>query len=570
MGTTLESQNSVCASESAARLRTSALALLFEQMGVALVAVVVNSSLFTYLSWNVVDRQVLSLWLFANFAVAGLRYYAVRKWKSSVKYDLNDVNRMFRWLYVGIFLSASLLGAMGIFGFVPEHPIHLMTTVFILAGMTGGAVAAYSVHAPAVYFAVFPIMLPLIGRLMVEPNSEFRVMAMMAALYLILMSVIGRNVSRRTQLAVESSFEHEDLLSRLNDASHEIRTPVSAISGAAELLAGHPRLPAELVNLSEIIHRHSTYLRKLVENVLLLGKAESKAPQVQREVVRLRDEIELAASFVKKEIERKGLTLHLRIGESVPENVHVDSLRLQQILVNLLANAVKFTNDGYISLDVAFEAPDRLKFRIEDSGIGISPDSQTKIFQPFFRETRGEVKFRDGSGLGLTLARSLARNLGGDLKIVRSDVNKGSVFEFEVLVTPMAAAKKTEMASNALAGRRIVLVDDAEDIRFLYRQHLESVGATVEVCRDGEQALQLLAYNSDYDLILMDLNMPEMDGFAATKTLRERGFNRPIVALSAYSSADTKEKCKTVGFDGHLSKSLPVPEFLDSVLKFRS
>lgn len=238
-------------------------------------------------------------------------------------------------------------------------------------------------------------------------------------------------------------------------------------------------------------------------------------------------------------------------------------------LVNLLANAVKFTNDGFVGLEVSFEAPDRLRFRVEDSGIGISPEAQLKIFQPFFRETRGEVKFRDGSGLGLTLARSLSRNLGGDLKIVRSEVGKGSVFEFEILVTPMAVEKKIEISNMALAGRRIVLVDDAEDIRFLYRQHLESVGATVEVCRDGEQALQLLAYNSDYDLILMDLNMPEMDGFAATKMLRERGFSRPIVALSAYSSADTKEKCRTVGFDGHLSKSLPVPEFLDSVTRFR-
>lgn len=550
-------------------MRTSALALLFEQMGVALVAVVVNSSLFTYLSWDIVDRRLLIGWLFASYAIVVVRYIAVQKWQKAVKYEEHEVNRMFRLLYAGIFLSACLLGAMGVFGFTPEHPIHLMTTVFILAGMSGGAVAAYSVHAPAVYLAIYPILLPLIARLLLEPNPEYRVMAMMAGIYLVLMSRIGRNVSKRTQAAVESSFEHQDLVARLNDASHEIRTPVSAISGAADLLAGHPRLPGELINLSEIIYRHSTYLRKLVDNVLLLGKSESKAPQVQREVIALRDEIELASSFVKKEMDRKGLEYRLRIAEDVPEHVHVDSLRLQQIMVNLLANAVKFTNEGFIAMEVRFEVPDRLIFKIEDSGIGINPDAQAKIFQPFFRETRGEVKFREGSGLGLTLSRSLARNLGGDLRIVRSEVGKGSTFEFMILVTPMTVEKKIEINPAALAGKRIVLVDDAEDIRFLYRQHLESVGAHVEVCRDGEQALQLLQYDKDYDLVLMDLNMPEMDGFAATKTLRERGFSRPIVALSAYSSADTKEKCKTVGFDGHLSKSLPVPEFLDSVQKIR-
>jgi CheY-like chemotaxis protein len=244
-----------------------------------------------------------------------------------------------------------------------------------------------------------------------------------------------------------------------------------------------------------------------------------------------------------------------------------------------LTNAIKFTDQGSIELRVAFYktasqpgAHGRLQISVTDSGIGLSSAEQERLFQPFVRGDSHAARKTPGTGLGLALSQKLARRLGGDLQLVRSSLGQGSEFAFHLDIEP--ASQGTEVAPpfethpvethahqqdvhgiSALQGARILLVEDAVDLRVLIQRYLSKHGAMIELCENGFDAVER-AMKQSFDLILMDMKMPVMDGYEAARTLRQRGYRHPIVALTAYANTSDRQRCFEAGCDDYISKPI--------------
>lgn len=552
------------------RFKTSALQLLFEQSHVAFTSVFVNSVIYVLVSWNFVNHGILLAWLLVTYLFTVLRFFLVKRWSKQINsLKEREIDKLFKKIKIGIGISGLLWGLTGVIVAL-ESGTQLSVTTFLLAGMTAGAVGAYAISLQAICFFLFPALLPLIVRLFIQTGIEYYSMGIMGVGYLILMILIGRNVNKRTVQFVELGLENEDLISRLNNASHEIRTPVAAISGFAELLKYELTASETVRKSAETIYRNSMYLKKLVENTLFLSKTET--PSMVDSVI-LKDDIASTLHIVEKKLKEKNLNLNLFYESSVPEKIYTNAMKFQQILINLLNNAIKFTNAGTISVKVSYAPEGRLFVNVADTGIGIHPEVRDKLFEPFFRENRPEVKSQEGSGLGLALSRKLAQSLGGDLRLIKTEINKGTEFQFDIAIkSPLEVVKeqpKSMDENSKLAGKTIVLVDDNEDIQFLVRRQLEAEGAKVKICSDGQLAVELISRNHDYDLILMDLNMPIMDGYVAAEMIRKKGYTKPILALTAYTSLDQNKYAKS-GFNEYISKPIGTDDFIGTVKKWVS
>jgi CheY-like chemotaxis protein len=268
----------------------------------------------------------------------------------------------------------------------------------------------------------------------------------------------------------------------------------------------------------------------------------------------------------------KGLFFSIAMDESTPVVIWSDHKRLRQILINIIGNAVKFTSRGAVSLHVAgkIRAIDQrrtVSFVVKDTGIGLSKEESEQLFQPFVQIRRAGTKKTPGTGLGLVLARQLARLLGGDISLVESQPEKGSTFEItidpgppligrtkpKVHEQPATLTELQQTTSNRLDGLNILLAEDTPDQALLIGFFLKDLGAKVETVENGADAVNRSLANN-FDLILMDMQMPILSGFDATQLLRRRGFTKPIVALTAQAMKEDQEKCLASGCTAHLAK----------------
>lgn len=394
-----------------------------------------------------------------------------------------------------------------------------------------------------------------------------------------------------TAKKVEEQLRHErDLyeaadkakLMFLANASHEIRTPLSAINGFAELVLSRAELSEQVQNDLKIILRNGRYLASIVNDLLDLSKSEADHLYIQKSSMSPLREINDSLLVVQATAKQKGLQIKTVYETPVPEIIHSDPTRFRQILINLLTNAVKYTNEGAATVYISYvsQAPKPfLRIVVSDTGIGINEETRKNLFQPFVRGQNREVQRVSGSGLGLALSRSLARKMGGDLRLLTTPATseKGSQFEFIVETGSLAGvhlvhAEKAATASldekikastpGRLLGQNILLAEDQADLRELMQRYLEKHGAKVTTCVDGAETVAE-AMRASYDVILMDIQMPVMDGYQATRLLRERGYEKPVVALTAHASAMDRQKCYDVGCNFYLSKPVNITYLLD-------
>jgi CheY-like chemotaxis protein len=277
----------------------------------------------------------------------------------------------------------------------------------------------------------------------------------------------------------------------------------------------------------------------------------------------------------------KQLVVDLELGANLPAEVVSDPLRVRQVLINLLGNAIKFTPKGGVKLHLSSVLDGRtgktaLHFRVEDSGIGISPDQRENVFQMFVQADGSMTRRFGGTGLGLALSRRLARSLGGDVEIERSEEGVGTTFLFSLLDLPERAVgipsanRKTKVTgemANALHGKKVLVVDDAPDNQRLISIYLKKAGAVFEAAENGLEGYKR-ALAGEYDVILMDLQMPEMDGYTATQKLRDVGYLKPIIALTAHAMSEVREKCIQVGFTDHLPKPINPTELIGTIARY--
>ncbi|MHC4809215.1 MAG: ATP-binding protein [Planctomycetota bacterium] len=363
----------------------------------------------------------------------------------------------------------------------------------------------------------------------------------------------------------------------LANMSHEIRTPMTAILGFADLLMDPAAADDDRADWAETIQRNGRHLLQLLSDILDVSRIEAGRLSVERVDVDPEAIAREAATVARAQATPKGLGLEVRTCGPLPPAIRTDPTRLTQILLNLLSNAIKFTPAGGVTLELEHEpAAGRMVFRVIDTGIGMDADAVARIgrFSAFSQADQSTTRQFGGTGLGLSISHGLAELLGGGLSVA-SRPGKGSVFTAVIddgltaaaaaavataEVTPAAATEASGPVAagpETLEGLRILVAEDGPDNQRLIRFHLERASAVVSMVADGAAAVTavLAAAPPDRpDLILLDMQMPELDGHQTAAALRAAGVTTPIIALTAGAMADDRDRCLAAGCDEYLAK----------------
>lgn len=359
--------------------------------------------------------------------------------------------------------------------------------------------------------------------------------------------------------------------------SHEIRTPLTAITGFMDLLLDEnsPEVRAEY---AATVRTNSNLLMNIVNDALDIAKIENGKLTIESAQCQTSQLLVDMERLFTPQVQAKGIGLRIVAETTIPDMFRSDPLRVRQVLVNLLSNAIKFTLQGEVVLATSWKNG-VLAFEVRDSGIGMTSEQQSSLFVPFAQASDDTWRKFGGTGLGLTISKSLADLLGGSLN-VRSSPGKGTIFRFEVpaplyfgakLVSDWREASAVAPKLAHLNGRRVLVVEDGLDNQRLIRAFLERAGATVLLATDGRMGLDL-ALNSPepIDLVLMDMHLPILDGVSATRILRERGFTAPILSITAGAVGNARQDAIDAGCDDLLAKPFERTTFLATCAKWCS
>jgi PAS domain S-box-containing protein len=371
----------------------------------------------------------------------------------------------------------------------------------------------------------------------------------------------------------------------LANMSHEIRTPMSAIMGYSDLLMDPQINCSNRNNYLMVVRRNSENLLHLINDILDLSKIEAGKLILNIQRCSLVAIVADVASMIRPRAEQRGNTFIVEYLSEMPETIETDGSRLRQAIVNLVGNAVKFTENGRIRVEIKFlrqwrDGRAAVKIDVIDTGIGIREDVLPQLFQPFSQGDATTSQKYGGSGLGLSISAQIIEMLGGELTAT-SVFGKGSTFSITV---PVGDVKDVNMLHNPteiiedldahrsltavkeLLGLKILVVEDSIDNQNMIKVLLCTAGAKVEIAENGRIAVEK-AESDSYDIILMDMNMPEMDGYEATRMLRSRGYDRPILALTANAMAEDKQCCLDAGCNDHLGKPIDRSQMIRSIAK---
>lgn len=348
----------------------------------------------------------------------------------------------------------------------------------------------------------------------------------------------------------------------LSVMSHEIRTPLNAIIGNIHILKGEPHLPSQ-TEFIQTLQISALNLLNLINDILDFSKIEDGKVIFNQRSFSIREIIEDVRATNKFKADERQNTLKVYIADNVPNFVEGDSLRINQIINNLVSNSIKFTSNGLVEINIENEHETEdvvtLKFSVKDNGIGIEEDNLAKIFERFTQANSNITRNHGGSGLGLTIIRKLLHLLGSEI-YVKSEFGKGSIFHFS-LNLPKSKQEITieqekidnTINKNQLIGKNVLLVEDVKFNVLVAKKIMERWQMNIDVAENGAIAVEK-AQKTAYDIILMDLQMPVMDGITATKNLRALGILTPIIALTASVSNETQTEVIESGMNDYITK----------------
>jgi len=348
----------------------------------------------------------------------------------------------------------------------------------------------------------------------------------------------------------------------LNHMTHELRTPITAIMGFNKVNQLTDDLGREQrVHNSAIVGRNCEHLLALVNNNLELARIEAGQMAIERKPEDAQALLEDAISTLRIMAGEKGIALKLRVEGRLPPALSLDAVRLRQVLINLLGNAVKFTERGEVVLEARWNAGD-LRLKVRDTGIGVPAESLERVFEPFQRAAGTRAT---GTGLGLAVTRKLIELMGGSIH-ASSAPNEGTTFEVRIPAAEAAPPMppRAERAAHPPLAGRVLVAEDNENLRDLVALYLRELGLESRIVHNGFEAVEA-ALPDEFDVLLMDMEMPVMDGYEATRVLRERGYRRPIIALTAHEDGLEIERARREGCDGVVRKPVTMEKLRETL-----
>jgi signal transduction histidine kinase/CheY-like chemotaxis protein len=380
---------------------------------------------------------------------------------------------------------------------------------------------------------------------------------------------LRKNVGQR----VRAENANQTKTAYLANMSHEIRTPLGVILGLVDILKDPNLSWNEHTRYLETIEKTGKNLTRIINDILDVSKVETGHVEIEKSNFFLPEFLTDLQNMMKVRAEQSQNRLVFKAEGPLPEKIYTDRTRLKQILVNLINNAIKFTESGAISLAYGSTAS-HVYFRVSDTGIGIADEFKDQVFHPYFQVDEDGKKRQEGTGLGLALSKKLARALGGDVVLEKSAPGSGTTFLITIQkevreeklasIKPQAAIQSKESDLN---NKKVLVVEDVLDNQMLTKLYLGRKGMKVQFANNGKEGM-VKALAEEFDVILMDMQMPVMDGYTATRELRKQGFTKPIIALTAHAMKEDRERCLEAGCDDYLTKPIESSSLYRSIAKF--
>lgn len=565
--------------------------ILFSNLSSGLFAHVVVSACLVFINHNIISNINLATWLSYSIFVVLFRFISLQKFKASLGQECKDMKIWRQNFIFGAFLAGSVWGLGAVIMFPEESLFHQFFLVLSVVGMSAGAMVLSVVKKAMVIFIV-PAIVPLAIRFLIIADQNDITTGALLLFYLIMMSVAIIRYNRVTTRSLELSHTNDELLSSLKiekekalaateakstflaNMSHEIRTPMNTIIGLTELIQ-RTKLDERQEDYIKKVSVSSHSLLGIINDILDFSKIEAGKLQIENTPFNLNEILECIADMFAPKASEKQIELLIYPESDVPKCLRGDPLRIEQILINLTNNAIKFTETGQITVKVEVESKEKntatLLFSVSDTGIGMTRKQLQKLFESFTQADESTTRKYGGTGLGLTICKNLIELMGGNIS-VRSTLGEGSSFSF-ALELPIIDEEVQIKAYDhiKLNSAKILVVDDNEPTAIYISDSLKSIGIDAEYTLSGKELLKKLPNaekeGKPYDMVMIDWQMPDLNGLETVEILRNdsRYDNMKFIMMTAYRDDLISNKAKALGINSFLTKPIKQSVLVDSI-----